>query len=646
MGQQYNVKWYIMKPMMVTTRVNRIPLMHGRKLCVSNLKCVTFLQFALANELLKVKDCCFVLISSLPFCPQHPFVSSVTDSRPLRELIAEAKAEVTEEIEDSKEEEEEEEEPETPVVARFIDVCVWWALIFFSITSWHHSNVPTILFSQGVPGHKRAPSDASVASSEDDKVPPTVSTLESVIEKPAEDQISAKIPDEGLKTSETDKAEEKKVSEVSDVNNEDLVPTSIESKDLTPQEPTEHKQEDIPAEEILVPTEPVVSQPDVSENTPDTEKLVPDSQETEEQKEKQEEKTDNDLSQVIEEEKEHKEVEKEEQGEASTEKPSDVEEQLKDAPEEPAAISVESAQEEKDSKEPEEEVPQLEATEDKVEDTTDSIDGELLETTTNGDTDLKLSADESPAVVVTEGEEDKAIESHPEEKNEDGALEETVQPEQDNQQGQDIGVEEPVPADSTNGVSDGVKDASEDIEPVVPCKEVSIKDNEEEASRADENTSQDAVSVLESETDSESKMEHGSPAVLKPDVEKDSDSGSSSAADNSSLDLNLSISSFLSKSKEGGSVSIQVANAFVICKLVFVCLFFFTHSKTSLCHAQEAKRQKKTLKKTRKFMVDGVEVSVTTSKIVTDNDAKNEEMRFLRYVSVISYRSNSVARPI
>uniref|UniRef100_I3JQS1 non-specific serine/threonine protein kinase n=1 Tax=Oreochromis niloticus TaxID=8128 RepID=I3JQS1_ORENI len=43
-----------------------------------------------------------------------------------------------------------------------------------------------------------------------------------------------------------------------------------------------------------------------------------------------------------------------------------------------------------------------------------------------------------------------------------------------------------------------------------------------------------------------------------------------------------------------------------------------------------SKRQKKTLKKTRKFMVDGVEVSVTTSKIVTDNDTKNEEMRFLR----------------
>lgn len=36
-------------------------------------------------------------------------MTTVTDSRPLRELIAEAKAEVTEEIEEHKEEEEEEE---------------------------------------------------------------------------------------------------------------------------------------------------------------------------------------------------------------------------------------------------------------------------------------------------------------------------------------------------------------------------------------------------------------------------------------------------------------------------------------------------------------------------------------------------------
>ena len=46
--------------------------------------------------------------SSVLVRPQHPFVSSVVDSKPLRELIAEAKAEVTEEIEESKEEEEDE----------------------------------------------------------------------------------------------------------------------------------------------------------------------------------------------------------------------------------------------------------------------------------------------------------------------------------------------------------------------------------------------------------------------------------------------------------------------------------------------------------------------------------------------------------
>uniref|UniRef100_A0A8C6NY35 non-specific serine/threonine protein kinase n=1 Tax=Nothobranchius furzeri TaxID=105023 RepID=A0A8C6NY35_NOTFU len=38
----------------------------------------------------------------------------------------------------------------------------------------------------------------------------------------------------------------------------------------------------------------------------------------------------------------------------------------------------------------------------------------------------------------------------------------------------------------------------------------------------------------------------------------------------------------------------------------------------------------RTLKRTRKFVVDGVEVSVTTSKIIRDDEKKDEEMRFLR----------------
>ncbi len=48
------------------------------------------------------------------------------------------------------------------------------------------------------------------------------------------------------------------------------------------------------------------------------------------------------------------------------------------------------------------------------------------------------------------------------------------------------------------------------------------------------------------------------PDKAKDDKEKDSDSGTGLPADNSSVDLNLSISSFLSKTKEPGSVSIQV----------------------------------------------------------------------------------------
>lgn len=40
----------------------------------------------------------------------------------------------------------------------------------------------------------------------------------------------------------------------------------------------------------------------------------------------------------------------------------------------------------------------------------------------------------------------------------------------------------------------------------------------------------------------------------------------------------------------------------------------------------------KTLKRTRKFVVDGVEVSVTTSKIISEDEKKDEEMRFLRQV--------------
>lgn len=98
------------------------------------------------------------------------------------------------------------------------------------------------------------------------------------------------------------------------------------------------------------------------------------------------------------------------------------------------------------------------------------------------------------------------------------------------------------------------------------------------------------------------------------------------ATDNRNIDLNLSISSFLSKAKEPASVSGQVTP-----KSGSLSLFMMRFNSPLLFfNPLVIKRQKKTLKKTRKFIVDGVEVSVTTSKIITDNDTKNEEMRFLR----------------
>ncbi|XP_047207278.1 STE20-like serine/threonine-protein kinase isoform X2 [Girardinichthys multiradiatus] len=497
---------------------------------------------------------------------QHPFVTSVTDSRPLRELIAEAKAEVTEEIEDGKEEEEE--EPETPAAG---------------------------------PGHKRAPSDVSMASSEEDKVPPTPSTLESVTEKteaePVEDQTSEKLSDEGLGTSEVDKTEEEKLNEVS-ASYEDLAPGPMEtSKDLTSQDSAKAKLDGNQTEEIGKTAE---SKP---EEPVDSSKCPSEVEGTEVQKAEKTEKM---------------EIQKETTQETKDEKKKDQDKQKADEdsvetqeiPEDTATErktkSEEVGEGEEESQDLYEETHEHKVTEDTIENInnetveivdTNNIQSNVIETNINS----KASVEESSAEAVLEN---KTTEN-PSEETKDEIPEESEQPNQENQSRAEDELQEQAPmnllANESNQVSDDVKIMPEVSDQRISCQDVSVKEDGEKVALADEVTSQDGISVQESETDSESRMEHGSPAVMKSDTEKDSDSGSSSAADSNSLDLNLSISSFLSKSKEGGSISMQ-----------------------------ESKRQKKTLKKTRKFMVDGVEVSVTTSKIVTDNDTKSEEMRFLR----------------
>lgn len=62
------------------------------------------------------------------FCfHKHPFVT-VTSNKPIRELIAEAKAEVTEEVEDGKDEDEEEETENSLVSSKFTFSNMLWQI--------------------------------------------------------------------------------------------------------------------------------------------------------------------------------------------------------------------------------------------------------------------------------------------------------------------------------------------------------------------------------------------------------------------------------------------------------------------------------------------------------------------------------------
>ncbi|XP_030011570.1 STE20-like serine/threonine-protein kinase isoform X2 [Sphaeramia orbicularis] len=528
---------------------------------------------------------------SAPQLLQHPFVCTACHNKPLRELIAEAKAEVTEEIEEGKEEEEEE-EPDTSL-------------------------------GQTVPGHKRAPSDASVASSEDDKVLPAVAALESVAEKkevePAEDRTSDKLSDEGLGTSEVDKTEEEKLNEVSDVSNEDLATGPVEpAKELVCKEPTEPKPEDGQGMEIS--SELTESQPEEALATVETQESVTTGQKTEEEEDETKKETaEHEPPQVTEDVREAEDERKEEEKAPAAEETEttgqfiesrESQEQPPEIPVEPEVLSGQVEQKE-EIKQPDEEHPQQRLTDDTELDTgnltnNEEPDLELSQIVTSDsvvteDADTKLNVDESSAGVLVDEESQKSTPIEITEDETEAKAPEEAEQSEENQAEEVVEVDGKAQTESTHGINDGGKDICEDSEPVEPPKDVPLTGEEEKIISVDESNSQDAVSVPESETDSETKTDQGSPAVLKPEVEKDSDSGSSSAADTNSLDLNLSISSFLSKSKEGGSVSVQ-----------------------------DSKRQKKTLKKTRKFIVDGVEVSVTTSKIVTDNDTKSEEMRFLR----------------
>nr|XP_030685783.1 serine/threonine-protein kinase 10 isoform X1 [Globicephala melas] len=118
----------------------------------------------------------------------------------------------------------------------------------------------------------------------------------------------------------------------------------------------------------------------------------------------------------------------------------------------------------------------------------------------------------------------------------------------------------------------------------------------QKASQSRPNSS--ALETLGGEKLANGSLELPAQVALGPS-KRDSDCASVSTSE--STDYGASLSADLSLNRETGSLSI----------------------KNSRLH-------NKTLKRTRKFVVDGVEVSITTSKIISDDEKKDEEMRFLR----------------
>ncbi|KAG9350498.1 hypothetical protein JZ751_026864 [Albula glossodonta] len=452
---------------------------------------------------------------------KHAFVTSVMDNRPLRELIAEAKAEVTEEFEEGKEEEEEE-EPD-----------------------------PQLL----VPGHKRAPSDASFGSSEDEKLSQSAHIMESVSERiepeRAEDRGSDKLSDEGIGTSEADKMEEDKLNEtiVSDAVNEEV---SVEEAD-----------KDVGGEDVSSTNEPLAGPEELQAE----EETVKDTPETE-----SEPKEGDTRVETEEEDKEEETPERQMEGEAE-------EVEAEEAESMPDRVA--------DEPEPEPEV--------EVHRTTEAVK-EAVESPPLGDDAQGTDAESKEELEKEEVE--KPTEKDIEEKEVDTTQEDVMTEES----AQEVAEEEVVQPSSEETEPVKVMEAEpeespEEVRPASPAPaENEEKEEGEKAKEIEKEKPEDPAAPPENEVE----FENPDSKKVK-DSEKDSDSGSSSAPDTNSIDLNLSISSFLTKTKEPGSIS-----------------------------AQDMKKQKRTLKKTRKFIVDGVEVSVTTSKIITDSDTKSEERRFLR----------------
>ncbi|XP_061857788.1 STE20-like serine/threonine-protein kinase isoform X1 [Colius striatus] len=557
---------------------------------------------------------------------QHPFVT-VTSNKPIRELIAEAKAEVTEEVEDGKDEDEEEETEN----------------------------------SLQLPAEKRASSDLSIASSEEDKLSQNASVLESLSEKTEsnaiEDKASITFPDGKTTVESEDIKFRKPADNVCDATLGDTkvqngsVPTGEDEQGKTV--PAENKAESL--EKPCEDTEPLNAEKELDmvakSETEDEPSLKTEKENDVENEQKEDDKLK--IVPAIENNTENEETISKETGEKEEENRTDLSERQKEE------VSEENTTEQKEDKDEAQKEAIIDTATETLPNAAGKVADEEKDLIKHGIDNIKeiggiaetqiLDGDKIPE------REDKPVESQAKQVHEIISSEETLSESQDkaikvdkklaeseNEEIDNISsveeteiegsgkdyvdqkVTQSKPEDNYNKLTDQDQNSEKHRPESIQENNIEV-DKEHSEVTADEimkNKPQDTVN--EQANDSEvtpvpsiSISAEDNEEKVKPDnldnteslqqlesenlKENDADSGTGSAADNSSIDLNLSISSFLSKNKETGSISLQ-----------------------------ETRRQKKTLKKTRKFVVDGVEVSVTTSKIVTENDSKSEEMRFLR----------------
>ncbi|XP_063291016.1 STE20-like serine/threonine-protein kinase isoform X2 [Pelobates fuscus] len=556
---------------------------------------------------------------------QHPFVSSVNSNKPVRELIAEAKAEVLEEVEESKEEEEEESED---------------------------TSLP-------VPDNKRASSDLSIASLDDDKLSQNASSLETVTENVVPAEIKNKVSEQGVleplaprvcepTANISEKSDSENVSpkenhipteEVSPSNEVSVKTSEVEVKSPSFDESKETIDETTPKEIQLVPeqdiddkslaNEDITAVGVVNANTIVVEEKLVETEEIQKEVKPEIPKSEDAACTVVvtevindlpnkdfsDEKKEESEIpsegvaviEKSEsvgKGENESEAQSQVPKESVENLEDPVHVCLDIPHVSDDVVKNEEtledpvhvchDMPHVSDDVVKNEETLEEPEEiHIIETTPVGE---DTSKSESTSEISDVPEPCK--------------VDPVPQPEQ---------TKENVSESNVLVSDDSAKDMSENtVVSSLPDKE----DMQSTQENVNSNVASDATATTNPEPlpsvpsisiiSEESKENDHVISAVKPEQsqsvepvenpkENDSDSGTGSTIDSGSMDLNLSISSFLTKGKESGSISIQ-----------------------------DSRRQKKTLKKTRKFMVDGVEVSVTTSKIVTDNDSKSEEMRFLR----------------